>query len=79
MLAFPFVNLGVSFVNVRFRFVQVSPSKSILLRFGALSGASIRLPRAREIFTDLACTLVCSNVIAYLRNRPVWQALALPD
>ena len=66
MLAFPFVDLGVSFVNVRFRFVQVNLSKSISLRFEALPGPSIHLPRTREFFTDLAYTLVSRSIIAYL-------------
>ena len=57
----------------------MSPFGSIPLRFEALPGPRIRLPQTREFFTDLACTLVCRTVIAYLKNRPVWQASALPD
>ena len=72
-------NPDVTFVNVRFSFCSDEPVWIYPLRFEAFLGARIRLPRTREFFTDLACTLVCRSVIAYLKNRPVWQALALPD
>jgi hypothetical protein len=42
----------------------------------ALPGSRIRLPETGEFFTDLACTLVCRSVIAYLRT--VWYGRRRP-
>jgi hypothetical protein len=57
---------GVSLVNLLFRFVQVSPFKSIPLRFAALPQPIVDLPGTGEFFTDSAYSLVCRSIIAYL-------------
>jgi len=72
-------NPDVTLVNVRFSFCLDEPVWISPFRFEALPGPRIHLVRTGEIFTDLVYRLVCSNVIAYLTNGPVWQALALPD
>ena len=58
---------AVSFVNVRLSFCSDDPVWTDSLWFEALPGPRILLPDAREFFTDLACSLVCRSVIAYLR------------
>ena len=59
-------NPDVTFVNVRFSFCSDEPVWIYPLRFEALPGPRIHLPRTGEFFTDLAYTLVCRSIIAYL-------------